>query len=49
MLPGAVLLPTGFIPTLEFAEAEQAYTKDVFTVRMGNGEPGYYDNRCTFN
>jgi len=39
------IVNNGFIPTLEFAEAEQAYTKDVFTVRMGTGEPGYYDNR----
>lgn len=37
---------TGFIPTLEFAEADQAYVQLNANASFGTGEPGYYDNRC---
>lgn len=39
------IVNNGFIPTLEFAEAENAYVKDYANIRFGTGEPGYYDNR----
>ena len=35
----------GFIPCLEFAEPDQAYTASGNCIRFGTGEPGYYDNR----
>lgn len=37
------IVNNGFIPSLEFAEAEQAYAGTEIT-RLS--QPGYYDNRC---
>lgn len=35
----------GFVPTLEFAEADQAYATCTHNANFGSGQPGYYDNR----
>jgi len=39
------IVNNGFVPTLEFAEAEQAYAQHTYTASLGGGQPGYYDNR----
>jgi len=39
------IVNNGFVPCLEFAEQDQAYVASGNAIRLGNGEPGYYDNR----
>ena len=40
------IIRQGWIPALEFAEAELAYVKNDSTIRFGGSAPcGYYDNR----
>jgi len=39
------MVNNGYIPCLEFAEPDQAYTASHTCIRFGTGEPGYYDNR----
>jgi ribulose-bisphosphate carboxylase small chain len=39
------IVNNGFIPTLEFAEPDQAYAQCIHNSNFGNGQPGYYDNR----
>ena len=41
------IIRQGWIPALEFANAELAYVKNDSTIRFGGSAPcGYYDNRC---
>ena len=43
------IIRQGWIPCLEFAEAEHAYVQNDSTIRFGGSAPcGYYDNRCGF-
>ena len=43
------IIRQGWIPALEFANAELAYVKNDSTIRFGGSAPcGYYDNRCRF-
>ena len=40
------IIRQGWIPALEFAEADLAYVKNDSTIRFGGSAPcGYYDNR----
>jgi len=39
------IVNNGFIPSLEFASADQAYTASGSCIRLGNASSGYYDNR----
>ena len=40
------IIRQGWIPALEFADAEHAYVKNDSTIRFGGSAPcGYYDNR----
>ena len=40
------IIRQGWIPALEFADAEHAYVKNDSTIRFGGGAPcNYYDNR----
>jgi ribulose-bisphosphate carboxylase small chain len=40
------IIQQGLIPCLEFANAEQAYVKDIANIRFVGSNAGYYDNRC---
>jgi ribulose-bisphosphate carboxylase small chain len=39
------IVNNGWVPALEFASADSAYTSDVYAVRLHGTASGYYDNR----
>jgi len=39
------IVNNGWVPCLEFAAADSAYTADTYTVRLHGAAAGYYDNR----
>jgi ribulose-bisphosphate carboxylase small chain len=39
------IVNNGFVPTLEFAQPEEAYAQNINNKNFGNGEPNYADNR----